>query len=262
MSAWRVIPVSLLLILLAGCGGENGGREDHAGSAVRTTIEEDEDAAEATVAGPGKAWRIGPYTLTTPNDLWRNLSYGGRVFFTRVTGPGRADEIAYLEVYELPQAPPATARALALGRDPGPALLEDLRDLIAERVENPTFVRQQLGFQGAYHAATLTYRDRKETFGGGTAEAHNEVCLVLVEGACHLFSAYCYAEEAAALEGEFADLCHSVSIEPPPPPVVVSDEDEETDGVDEATTQDDTGDGAGDAETTAPETAEEPTTEG
>ncbi|MBD3399255.1 MAG: hypothetical protein GF399_02865 [Candidatus Coatesbacteria bacterium] len=260
MSARRVIPVSLLVILLAGCGGENGGREDQAGPTVRTT--EEEDTADAAVAGPGKTWRIGPYTLTTPNALWRNLSYGGRVFFARVTGAGRADEIAYLEIYELPQAPPATARALALGRDPGPTLLEDLRDLIAERVEEPTFVRQQLGFQGLYHAATLIYRDHKETFGGGTAQAHNEVCLVLVEGTCHLFSAYCYAGEAAALEGEFADLCHSVSIEPPPPPVVVSDEDEQTDGADEATTEDGTGDGAGDMETTPPETAEESATEG
>lgn len=209
--------VALAVLPLCACDGREDEVPERTAPEIVVGGDDDDDGGTAEV-GPGAEYAIGPYTLRTPNALWRNLSFRDRLFFARRSGPEVNDEIAYLEAYSLPVVPESVRRALDAGSRLDNALAQALIGLLVEKVPGVEVQETLTGYHGSHPAATVVYRDRRETFLGVEATAHNEVTLVQVPRRCHLIAVYCYVDYAETLSGEFSQLVHSLRIEPPPPP--------------------------------------------
>lgn len=214
----RLLPAGLLLLLLTCFSGESEERAEPASPSVPVFAQQETELSPTFAAG--STYSVGPYTLTTPNALWRDLSFRGRLFLVRIHAPDSRDEVAYLEAYSLTEPPENLRRALVRNGSLHQALHQDLRELIEERIDQARILETLTGYHDVHPAATLTYLDRRTTFSGLEVEAYNEVSLVYVEGVCHLIVLYCYAEYAGELAAEFAPILHSLNIKPPPPPVV------------------------------------------
>lgn len=221
--------VALAVLPLYACDGGEDEVPERTAPEIVVSGDDDDDDGTADI-GPGAEYTNGPYTLRTPNALWRNLSFRDRLFFARRSGPEVNDEIAYLEAYSLPVIPESVRRALDAGLRLDNALAQALIELLEEKAPGVEVQETLTGYHGSHPAATVVYRDRRETFLGVETTAHNEVTLVQVPRRCHLIAVYCYADYAETLSGEFSQLVHSLRIEPPPPPPPPQDAGEVEDG--------------------------------
>lgn len=215
---------TILLLAFAGCGEDGEDPLRHLLEDPDTPEESAETAAEVVFTdytrlyGPGRIIEEEPYSTVTPNGAWINRSLAGSLFLIRRADPADDSELGYVEAYRLPDLPDRTAGALKAGGDLPKALTDDLRDLIEDRAEDPTFTGEDLTGLGDYTAATLSYSDLKRNSQGEPERAYNEVTLLLVGRETHVLAGYCFADAREIFIPELHRIMRELFVKPPPPP--------------------------------------------
>ncbi len=215
---------TILLLAFAGCGEDGEDPLRHLLEDADTTEEAEEASAKvvlvdyAELYGPGRIIEEGPYSTVTPNGAWINRSLAGSLFLIRRADPADDSELGYVETYRLPDLPDRTAHALAAGGDLPKGLAGDLRDLIADRAEDPVFEEADPPGLDGYPSATLFYCDLKRNSQGEPERAYNEVTLLLVGREAHILAGYCFADAREIFIPELHRIMRELSVKPPPPP--------------------------------------------